>query len=233
MHESLCVGAVLSGTRHIAINNQTFILKSGDVVLLSPGQAHACPDAGHSTYIMFCITAELLNRLGFDCNKLAFPSPRSDDPILFGRIMTLAESIEQAASSLEKDITLLNILEALPLTATSEENTAKQISQQIQLARHHLEKHCTETVRLEDLARKLNISPCRLNRRFTAEVGMPPHEYQSVWRIRRVKSLITTGSGLAEASASAGFSDQSHMTRCFKKIMGITPGKYIQGMHSV
>jgi AraC-like DNA-binding protein len=73
------------------------------------------------------------------------------------------------------------------------------------------------------------MSPCRLNRCFAREVGMPPHEYQTLLRVRAVKAAIAGGAGLAEASAAAGFFDQSHMTRCFRKVVGMTPGVWARG----
>nr|WP_244176394.1 helix-turn-helix domain-containing protein [Pseudomonas grimontii] len=45
-------------------------------------------------------------------------------------------------------------------------------------------------------------------------------------RIAQVQKLLRTGSSLAEASFTCGFFDQSHMTRAFKKVVGITPGSF-------
>jgi AraC-like DNA-binding protein len=51
-----------------------------------------------------------------------------------------------------------------------------------------------------------------------------------VLRVGAVKAAIAAGAGLAEASAAAGFFDQSHMTRCFGRVVGMTPGVWARGI---
>ena len=96
--------------------------------------------------------------------------------------------------------------------------------------RRHLEERAEEDVPLEVLARLAGCSPWRLNRVFSRAVGMPPHEYQAMQRVRRVTASIRNGNNLAESAAEAGFFDQSHMTRCFRKFMGMTPGVFAAGV---
>jgi AraC-like DNA-binding protein len=57
---------------------------------------------------------------------------------------------------------------------------------------------------------------------------MPPYAYLESVRIRQTQRLIKAGFTLAEVAVEAGFSSQSHMTRQFKKIIGVTPGQYAQ-----
>jgi AraC-like DNA-binding protein len=57
---------------------------------------------------------------------------------------------------------------------------------------------------------------------------MPPYAYLESVRIRHTQRLIKAGTTLAEVAAEVGFSSQSHMTRQFKKIIGVTPGQYAQ-----
>ena len=78
------------------------------------------------------------------------------------------------------------------------------------------------------LAQHVALSPYYLLRAFRAEVGMPPYTYLENVRIRYTQRLIKAGKPLAEVAAEVGFSSQSHMTRQFKKIIGVTPGQYAQ-----
>ncbi len=55
---------------------------------------------------------------------------------------------------------------------------------------------------------------------------MPPHAYLENVRIRQAERLIRSGLSLADVAVHVGFSSQSHMTRSFKKIIGVTPGQY-------
>jgi len=55
---------------------------------------------------------------------------------------------------------------------------------------------------------------------------MPPHTFQIRVRVERTKALIRVGAPLVHAEA--GFADQSHFIRHFKKTLGITPGQYAE-----
>ena len=59
-------------------------------------------------------------------------------------------------------------------------------------------------------------------------VGMTPHAYQTQVRVRRAKSLLQAGLPITLAAAEAGFYDQAHLNRHFKRIVGLTPGRYVK-----
>ena len=61
-------------------------------------------------------------------------------------------------------------------------------------------------------------------RRFQKAYGLPPHAWLLQQRAELARRLIRDGSSLAVAAASAGFADQSHMTRVFVRQFGFTPG---------
>lgn len=65
-------------------------------------------------------------------------------------------------------------------------------------------------------------------RQFKGETGLTPHQYIIQSRIREAKKLLTAEIAIADAAALAGFCDQSHLNRWFKRSLGITPQKYKQ-----
>ncbi len=62
-------------------------------------------------------------------------------------------------------------------------------------------------------------------RLFRRTVGISPHQYVLRLRLRRARELIRRGCGLAEAALATGFSDQSHLTTCMRRIHGVTPAR--------
>jgi AraC-like DNA-binding protein len=46
----------------------------------------------------------------------------------------------------------------------------------------------------------------------------------------RARRLIESGADLAQAAADAGFADQSHLTRVFRAMVGVTPGEFRAGV---
>jgi AraC-like DNA-binding protein len=60
---------------------------------------------------------------------------------------------------------------------------------------------------------------------FSRATGMPPHAYQIQLRIMRAKLLLKKWP-IASVAALTGFVDQSHFTRQFKRLVGVTPAQY-------
>ncbi len=71
------------------------------------------------------------------------------------------------------------------------------------------------------------LSPYHLCRVFGAAVGMPPHACQTQVRVRHAKSMLRAGLPISRVAGAAGFYDQAHLTRHFKRIVGVTPGRYV------
>ena len=96
----------------------------------------------------------------------------------------------------------------------------------IRLAREFLDCHLDEKVHLGDVAQAAGLPPFRLFRAFLRTTGMTPHVYQRQARVRFAVGMIRFGHPLREVAMAAGFADQAHLTRIFRKTMGITPGAY-------
>ena len=86
---------------------------------------------------------------------------------------------------------------------------------------------------LEELAALANLSPCRFATVFRREIGLPPHRYLCHVRIQHAIALLRSGVPLAMAASEAGFFDQSHLSRHFKSICGMTPGKYLSQLGEI
>jgi AraC-like DNA-binding protein len=92
--------------------------------------------------------------------------------------------------------------------------------------REYLEGHYAEEVPLAQLARLAGLSPHHLNRVFRRMHGIPPHAFQTQLRLTRARDLLRQDWAPAVVAAETGFVDQSHFTRRFKAVMGLTPGAY-------
>lgn len=100
-------------------------------------------------------------------------------------------------------------------------------------AREFLEANAEQDVSLVRLAAVAGLSPFHLVRVFREAVGLPPHAYLDQVRVERAKGLLSAGLPIARAAAEAGFADQSHLTRRFKRLVGVTPGQYRAGSKNV
>jgi transcriptional regulator of acetoin/glycerol metabolism len=88
----------------------------------------------------------------------------------------------------------------------------------------HVEAHLHESIGLEVLAQEANLSVYHFARAFKLAVGMPPHRYVMEQRVLRAKGLLqSTDRAVAEIAQEVGFADQSHFSRHFGRLMGLTP----------
>ncbi|MGE4554512.1 MAG: helix-turn-helix domain-containing protein, partial [Desulfovibrionaceae bacterium] len=93
-------------------------------------------------------------------------------------------------------------------------------------AREYLHQAFPGDPGLPELARVASLSPYHLTRAFTRALGLPPHAYLTQLRLDRARELIRAGRPIADAALEAGFADQSHLTRCFKRRFGVAPGAW-------
>nr|WP_255542557.1 AraC family transcriptional regulator [Azospirillum sp. INR13] len=88
--------------------------------------------------------------------------------------------------------------------------------------------HCTQPLRLADIAAACRLSPSYLVRSFKARYGLTPHAYQINRRIQFGKRELQRGRPIVEVALDAGFADQAHFQRAFKRHVAATPGQYMR-----
>lgn len=95
---------------------------------------------------------------------------------------------------------------------------------QIRKVTHHVEAHLDGTIRNEELAALVRLTPSHFGRAFRNSVGEPPHEYVIRRRIERAQGLmLSTNANLSEIALNCGLADQSHLTRLFRRLVGESP----------
>jgi AraC-like DNA-binding protein len=92
--------------------------------------------------------------------------------------------------------------------------------------REILSGRLTENVALVELAIETGVNRFSLLRAFSRAYGLTPHAWVIQERVRRSRDLLRAGRAPAEVAAAVGFADQSHLTRHFKRLVGVTPGRY-------
>lgn len=92
--------------------------------------------------------------------------------------------------------------------------------------KEYLHDNFSSNVSLEQLAEITRLDRSYLIRVFRQAVGMPPYTYLNQIRVEKAKQFLRQGMAVADVAIAVGMSDQSHLTRHFKRISGITPGHY-------
>jgi AraC-like DNA-binding protein len=80
---------------------------------------------------------------------------------------------------------------------------------------------------LVELAAIAGLSPHHFVGAFKISVGKPPHRFVMERRVQRAVELLRDGNRtIAEIANAAGFSSQSHLTANFRRVTGLTPGRF-------
>jgi AraC family transcriptional regulator len=89
----------------------------------------------------------------------------------------------------------------------------------------YIHEHLDAELSLDHLAAVAHMSPYHFARLFRNSTGLPPHQFVIARRVERAKELLRERDRppLAEVATEVGFSDQSHFTRHFKRLVGVTP----------
>ncbi|OKO76030.1 AraC family transcriptional regulator [Bradyrhizobium sp. AS23.2] len=98
---------------------------------------------------------------------------------------------------------------------------------QLRQAEETLAANLRGDVSLFDLARDCGVSASRFARLFRQSTGVAPHQWLLQRLVEEAKRLLSDRRfSLAEIALTSGFGDQSHFTRIFTRLIGITPGAW-------
>ena len=236
-HEGYAVGVVESGALGFAYRGETLVAGPGAVNLVIPGEPHTGFSAAEEgwTYRMFYLDAALMEHVASQVADRKRSRPFFRQGVIHDRRLakTLGElhraMEDESRDLLEKESRLLMTLAQWIRRHAEDPPVARSIRGEhraVWLARDYIESHFQDPVSLEEIASISHLSAFHLIRVFQREVGLSPHAYLTQVRVERARALILRGWTLASAAAETGFTDQSHLTRHFKRILGITPGQY-------
>jgi AraC-like DNA-binding protein len=233
IHQEYMVVVTESGAARVNTAGGVQRVGPGDVIVLNPDVVHGGGPTGNLTwrYRSFYPPVDLMQRVAreFSGDVPRFAPAVIRDPALAMQLLEAHRSLEGANSALVRESLLLEGLAnliarhaqrgVLPGHAGAEHRA-------VRIVKDYLDALPAQNVSLDELAREANISPFRLCRVFRRDTGLTPHAYQVVVRTRFAKSLLVKGVSISQAALEAGFFDQAHLTRHFKRIYGVTPGRY-------
>lgn len=102
-------------------------------------------------------------------------------------------------------------------------------AEQIERLRSYLDTHCAESLKLDDLAKKVGLSKTSLCRSFKKNIGQTLFEYLLHRKIERSMGLLRSEkSKVLTIALHCGFNDLSYFNRKFKQLVGVTPREYRQ-----
>lgn len=90
----------------------------------------------------------------------------------------------------------------------------------------HISAHSAEPLSVSDLAAQARLSPAQFRRLFRRHTGAPPAPFIIAQRIARAKERLAAGDSMKRVAQATGFSDVFHFMRTFKRVVGVTAGRF-------
>jgi AraC-like DNA-binding protein len=234
-HEEFFISAITGGAGHFHYRGVSRIANPGTLVLVAPGEIHSHYDCnGGRSFRAIHIPWSFLIRTAADVSSredalTALPSSMTTDATLFESFLDLHRVLESNGTRLHRESVLLDFFARLIRHVSKKDFQGPTTGREtfvVRRAREFLHEHYNREVSLKDLAAVANLSPYHFHRVFCQQTGMPPHAYQVLLRITLAKSFLRKRWPISQVASVTGFADQSHFTRHFKRLMGVTPGRY-------
>ncbi len=237
-HETyaLCAGVRLWG-QSWRYRGRTHTSPGPGLMLMEPGELHrtlAVPPGAEFKVAQIppAAVAEAARELGMS-GVVHLCRAQADDPGLTAAVWRLGEAAEHGGTDL-LELQTLQAVVLRKLLAHAERPppsvNAKDEPAAVMRARDYLRDRIGNPVSLDELAAAAGLARFRLIRAFQRRFGLPPHAYQLQLKIERARTLLRTGLSAALVARELGFCDQSHFTRHFKRILGVTPGEYAKNL---
>lgn len=236
-HTTYAVGMVHRGANRFRYRGAWHTAPAGTLCTVSPDEVHTVEPAGRVGFAYRCLypPRELLGEVAAEFSgrgdlgrTFLFPAV-IEDPDAVRLAAGLLASIHSGAPALASQellARLLSLVIARHGTPRVELGTAAPIGRAVARARDLLASRLAENVTLEELARACGLGRFALLRGFARTYGLPPHAWAVQERVRWAQRLLRTGMAPSAVALVVGFSDQSHLTRHFKRLTGLTPGCY-------
>lgn len=231
-HETFGIGVVERGAQRSASGRGMVEAVAGDTITVNPGEVHdgAPLGDGPRAWRMLYIAPRVVAADAADIFE-GRPPEEFHAPVLaerslaarFEALFTAVTASGAGTAPLRREELLLLLL--APVLRERPPASGGAIMP-IARARARIDDDPAGAVTLAELARECGTGRFRLLRDFARATGLTPHAYLLQRRTDLARRLAAAGVPLAEAAATAGFADQSHMTRAFVRRYGYTPGAY-------
>ena len=227
-HAAHVIALVESGTHAFDHRGRVVIAPAGSIVFLDPEERHTGYGYRRSEWSYRVLYAEPAWLSALAGAMPHFEPSAIRDDVLAQLIRALCRTLREPVPPLERQVLMLEIARRSLRHSDrrAEEIKATNNPAAVRRARELIDDRYAESLTLSELAAAAGLSPFRLCRSFRRAVGFPPHEYLTCRRVERAKALLRSGLPPADVAAAVGFCDQSHLTRHFRRRVGVTPGQY-------
>ncbi|SDN86265.1 AraC family transcriptional regulator [Vreelandella arcis] len=235
-HPHWSLGAVTAGRSTFCYREAIYQIRAGDLVLMNPHWVHACNPIENQpwAYLMLYVDTAWLSDLRYQLGLLDdsywqdIATAVITQPDLYAGYCDMAACLldEQRAIG-DKQTALIAYLSSMMQTLAQESPaTLPQAPGALEHVAAYLRANCAADISLECLCQQSGYSAGHLIRAFKQHFGLTPHAYLINQRVQLGQKALKQGQPIVEAALNAGFNDQPHFQRTFKRLVAATPNQY-------
>jgi len=229
-HDTYAIGITTAGVQTFRYRGSRRVCLPGQLHVLHPDELHdgaAGTDEGFGYRILYIPPDLVRDALGgaelpFVADPVQAPIPATRR--IASLLIDIAEPINELTSA---EIAAAVADSLVSLSGKARHRQARIDLTAVQLVREYLTVHACEPTPASTLEQVAGIDRFTIARHFRWAFGTSPDRYRTLRRLAVARAAIEGGRSLARTAAEAGFADQSHMTRQFKRTYGLTPGRWM------
>lgn len=233
-HDTACFALLTAGAIRIRMPGMEFVARAGDLYAIGADEPHAgwpVDEQGWQLRTLYVDLDHLRSLIGDErpSRGAAIKGPIIRDRLLSALLRAVHQGSQEDGPALLRQQLYLDFAARLMHRHAADGHVAREPGKEhraVAMTRDYLEERLDQRVRLDEVAGVSGLPVYRLYRAFRRDTGMSPHEFQRQSRVRRAMRLMRLGRPLSEVAADCGFTDQAHLNRSFRRIMGFTPGVY-------
>lgn len=238
-HTQWSMGAITAGQSTFFYVDRRYRVSAGSLVFMNPEWVHNCNPIENQpwAYLMLYVDVEWLARLRFRLGLINEPvwqdldcDVSRSEPLFLG-FRALADCLLDERMPIQQkrdraEAFLSEVMVSVSAQSLKSDRPFPPAPGSIQELARYLDDHCADELSLEWMAGRVALSPSHLVKVFRKHYGMTPHAYQINRRIQLGQRALKQGAPIADAALAAGFFDQPHFQRVFKRLVAATPGQY-------
>jgi len=235
-HDRFGIGLVLEGAQSSMSGRGLVEASAGDLITVNPGEVHdGVPFGGRvRSWRMLYLPVEVVLAAAADARAetdrgrgYEFERPVLQRAACARAFRALAAAVGPEAGPLDaltRDSALSTLVDSL---IRPDRGGAARLVGSARRAKERIDDDPLGAPSLSDLAALCGLSRFQLLRAFKRDLGMAPKAYIIQRRLEVAREAMRRGESAVQAAVSAGFADQSHLTRHFVRRFGYTPGAYL------
>jgi len=231
-HDTYAIGLTLTGVQTFRYRGEARFCLPGQCHILHPDEQHdgaAGTDEAFSYRMVYVDPGLIQSALG------GRPLPFLADPVVNLTDMQRQAMVsvwigEDDADELSRSDLVATVTDLLVAATAGDGPPASLPLARLQIVREKISACPTERHSMAELERLSGLDRWSLARQFRLAFGTSPSRFRTMRQLDMVRSMIVSGTALADAAFAAGFADQSHMSRQFKRAYGMTPARWVEAL---